>query len=133
MLEQKEINEITIEELKDIENKEASKSEKLAEVSASEECPSFENSIEDKVSKPNFIDAFKASLIDLVVIGGISTIGVFGADALLRLTGYGIIQKFQMAFIVYMVVMVLYMSFMESGKNSATLGKKIAGLIITKG
>ena len=133
MLEQKETNEITIEELNDIENKEALKSEKLAGVIASEECPSFENSNEDKVRKPNFIDTFKASLIDLIVIGGISTIGVFGADALLRLTGYGITQKFQMAFIIYMVVMVLYMSIMESGKTSATLGKKIAGLIITKG
>ena len=133
MLEQKETNEITIEELNDIENKEALKSEKLAGVIASEECPSFENSNEDKVRKPNFIDTFKASLIDLIVIGGISTIGVFGADALLRLTGYGITQKFQMAFIIYMVVMVLYMSIMESGKTSATLGKKIAGLIIKKG
>ena len=133
MLEQKETNEITIEELNDIEKKEALKSEKLAGVSDSEECPSFENSNEYKVRKPNFIDTFKASLIDLIVIGGISTIGVFGADALLRLTGYGITQKFQMAFIIYMVVMVLYMSIMESGKTSATLGKKIAGLIIKKG
>ena len=133
MLEQKETNEIIIEELKDIENKDAVKSEKLSEVIANEECPCCENSNEDKVIKPSFIDTFKASLIDLIAIGGISTAGVFIADAVLRLTGYGITQKFQMTFVIFMVVMVIYMSIMESGKNSATLGQKIARLNITKG
>ncbi len=38
-----------------------------------------------------------------------------------------------MAFIIFMVVMVFYMSIMESGKKSATIGKKVARLIITKG
>ena len=55
------------------------------------------------------------------------------ADAILKLAGYAITQKFQMAFIIFMVVMVLYMSIMESGKTSTTIGKKISGLIITKG
>jgi predicted flap endonuclease-1-like 5' DNA nuclease len=133
MLEQKETSEVIIEELNDIENKDAAKSEKLAEVIASEECPCCEHSNEDKVIKPSFIDAMKANVIDLIAIGGISAVGVFAADALLRLAGYGITEKFQMSFIIFMGVMVLYMSIMESGKNSATLGKKIAGLIITKG
>lgn len=133
MLEQKETNKITIEELNDIENKDAVKSERLTEVSANEECPCCENSNEDKVIKPSLIDTFKANLIDLIVTGGISTAGVFAADAILRLAGYSITQKFQMAFIIFMIVMVLYMSIMESGKNSATLGKKIARLMITKG
>lgn len=133
MLEQNETNKNVIEGLNEVENNEALTNEKLAEIVASEECPSFENSNEYMVRKPNFIDTLKASLIDLVVIGGISTIGVFAADTILRLTGYGITQKFQMTFIVFMIVMVLYMSLMESGKTSATLGKKISGLFITKG
>jgi hypothetical protein len=133
MLEQKETNENIIEELNDIDNKDTAKNDEIVEVSDTEECPCCEHSNEDKVIKPSFIDAMKASFIDLIAIGGISTVGVFGADALLRLAGYGITEKFQMSFIIFMVVMVLYMSIMESGKNSATLGKKIAGLIITKG
>jgi hypothetical protein len=133
MLEQKETNEIIIEELNDIEKKDVVKSEKLAEVMANEECPCCENSNVDKVIKPSLIDTLKANLIDLVVTGGISTAGVFAADAILRLAGYSITEKFQMTFIIFMIVMVLYMSIMESSKNSATLGKKIAGLIITKG
>ena len=133
MLEQNGKNEIIIEELNNIENKDAMNSEKLTEIISNEECPCCESSNEDKVIKPSFIDTLKASLIDLIAIGGISTVGVFVADALLRLTGYAITEKFQMSFIIFMAVMVLYMSIMQSGKNSATLGQKIAGLIITKG
>ena len=79
------------------------------------------------------MDTLKANLLDLIVIGGISTIIVFLSDVVLKFAGYTITEKFQMSFVIFMVVMVLYMSIMESGKNSATLGKKIAGLIITKG
>lgn len=117
MLEQKEINKSVIDESDDIENKSVVKNEELGV----------------ELIKPNFLDTFKANLIDLVVIGGISAVGVYVADAVLKLTGYFITQKFQMAFIIFMVVMVLYMSIMESGKKSTTIGKKISGLIITKG
>jgi len=82
--------------------------------------------------KPRFIDAFKASLIDIILVGAVSTVGVYLADALLKLAGFSIAQKFQMSFIVFVVVMLLYMSIMESSKKSATIGKKIAGLIITR-
>ena len=83
-------------------------------------------------SRPNFLSTFMASLIDLIVIGISSTILVYMADAVLRLSGYAIAQKSQMIFIFFMIVMVLYMSIMESGKMSATLGKKASGLFITK-
>ena len=126
MLEQKDANKGVIEESDDINNKSVEKSEELMSVNN-------ENSNGDKVIKPNFLDTFKASLIDLVVIGGISAAAVFVADAMLKLAGYAISEKFQMAFIIFMVVMVLYMSIMESGKKSSTIGKKISGLIITKG
>ncbi|MCB2288809.1 RDD family protein [Clostridium sp. CS001] len=133
MLEQKETNENIIEELNDIENKNTAKNDEIFEASDAKEYLCCEHSNEDKGVNPSFMDTLKANLIDLIAIGGISTVGVFVADALLRLTGYGITEKFQMTFIIFMVVMVLYMSIMESGKNSSTLGKKIAGLIITKG
>lgn len=123
MLEQKDVNKSVIEESDDINNK---------SVEIKEELGVGVNS-EYKAIKPNFMDTFKANLIDLVVIGGISAVGVFIADAMLKLAGYSITQKFQMAFIIFMVVMVLYMSIMESGKKSTTIGKKISGLIITKG
>jgi len=128
MLEQNDVNKSVIEESDDINNKALGKNEELIGVSADEK-----NSNEYKAIKPNFIDTFKANLVDLVIIGGISTIGVYVADAILRLAGYSITQKFQMAFIIFMVVMVLYMSIMESGKKSTTIGKKISGLIVTKG
>ncbi|MBU3112610.1 RDD family protein [Clostridium lacusfryxellense] len=86
----------------------------------------------NRAIKPTFFDAFKASIIDLVVVGAISTVGVFAADALLKIAGFAISEKFTMAFIIFMVVMVFYMSIMESGKKSATIGKKVARLIITK-
>lgn len=124
MLEQNELNKSVIEESDDINN------EIIVE---KEELIGSGNSNDYKSIKPNFIDTLKANLIDLVVIGGISAVSVYAADALLKLAGYAITQKFQMAFIIFMAVMVLYMSIMESGKRSSTLGKKIAGLIITKG
>jgi len=122
MLEQKNVNKSVIEESDHIDNKQSMYVEdnKL-------------NSNGVNVIKPNFIDTFKANFIDLVVIGGISAVTVIVADAILKLAGYTISQKFQMAFIIFMVVMVLYMSIMESGNKSSTLGKKISGLIITKG
>ena len=122
MLEQKEVmeSEKIIEELNNTDNKHVGIGEEL----------SGENG--NRAIKPTFLDAFKASIIDLVVIGAVSTVGVFVADALLKLAGFSITQKFQMSFIIFMVVMVLYMSIMESGKKSATIGKKVAGLIITK-
>ena len=132
MLEQKEVSENIIEELNDIDNKYEVKSEEVMDIDGKAPCFTCENSKVDKAIKPTFVDTFKASLIDLIVIGGISTVGVFVTDAILRLAGYAITQKFQMAFIIFMVVMVLYMSIMESGKMSATIGKKVSKLIITK-
>lgn len=83
-------------------------------------------------SKPTFVNTFLASIIDLIIIGVVSTVIVYATDAVLKLSGYAIAQKFQMTFIIFMVVMVLYTSIMESGKTSATFGKKVSGLIITK-
>ncbi|MGH4125821.1 MAG: RDD family protein [Clostridium sp.] len=128
MLEQKDVNKSVIEESDDINNKSVGKNEELIGADVNNQ-----NSNEYKSIKPNFIDTLKANLIDLVIIGGISAVGVFLADAILKLAGYFITQKFQMGFIIFMVVMVLYMSIMESGKKSATIGKKISRLIITKG
>ncbi|MBU3181952.1 RDD family protein [Clostridium psychrophilum] len=91
-----------------------------------------ENPKENKVIRPSFVDTFKANIIDLIVIGAVSTIVVFVADAILKLTGYAITQKFQMIFIIFMIIMVLYMSIMESGKSSATIGKKASGLLIIR-
>ena len=126
MLEQKDVNKSVIEESDDINNKFVEKNEELMGVNDL-------NTNEFKSIKPNFIDTFKANLIDLAIVGGISAVAVFGADALLKLAGYAISQKFQMTFIIFMVVMLFYMSIMESGEKSTTIGKKISGLIITKG
>lgn len=126
MLEQKDVNKTVIEGSDDIDNK--VKREELIGESVNNQ-----DSSEYIIKKPNFLDTFKASLIDLVIIGGISTVGVYVADALFRMAGYAITQKFQVAFIIFMVVMVFYMSIMDSGKKSATIGKKVAGLIIKRG
>ncbi|HEY8890588.1 MAG TPA: RDD family protein [Clostridium sp.] len=130
MLEQNEVkkNEEIIEELNNTDNKSEAKNEGIIKADANKKGLTYEN----KTLKPNFLDTLKASLIDVIIIGVVSTIIVFVADALLKLTGYAITQKFQMSFIIFMVVMVLYMSIMESGKTSSTFGKKVAGLIIIK-
>ncbi|MBW9152177.1 RDD family protein [Clostridium estertheticum] len=86
----------------------------------------------NNASRPTFLNTFMASLIDLIVIGVASTVVVFLADAVLRISGFALTQKFGMIFVIFMVIMVLYMSIMESGKMSATLGKKASGLFITK-
>ncbi|MCJ7689886.1 MAG: RDD family protein [Clostridiaceae bacterium] len=122
MLEQNEVNEDNSEELNNIENEVVENQEGISE-----------DIKVDKSIKPRFLDTLKASLIDLIVIGGISTALVFIGDSILRLVGYFVTQKFQMSFIIFMVVMVLYMSIMESGKASTTLGKKLSGLTIIKG
>lgn len=132
MLEQKETSGNIIEELNDIDNKYSAKSEEVMEVDGKEQSFICENQNSDIVIKPTFVDAFKANVIDLIVIGGISAVGVFVIDAILRLAGYFVTQKFQMSFVIFMIVMVLYMSIMESGKTSATIGKKVSKLIITK-
>jgi hypothetical protein len=129
MLEQKDSNNNISEETKNIENEDLLKKEELVQVDDTSECLCEAS----KTIKPSFIDTLKASLVDLIVIGGISAALVFLGDAILRLSGYFVTQKFEMSFIIFMIVMVLYMSIMESGKNSTTLGKKISGLIITKG
>jgi len=130
MLEQKEVkkNEEIIEELNNTDNKYSAKREVVIESDANKQGLSYEN----KTIKPTFMNTFTASLVDLIVIGGVSAVLVFAANAVLKLTGYAITEKFQMSFIIFMVVMVLYMSIMESGKTSATIGKKVSGLIITK-
>ncbi|MCB2292590.1 RDD family protein [Clostridium algoriphilum] len=130
MLEQnKKINnETIIKDLSNTDNKNVAKNE----VVSSKQGIHKENSNTTKATKPSFIDTFKANIIDLIAIGVVSTIVVFVADAILKLAGYAISQKFQMTFILFMVVMVLYMSIMESGKSSATIGKKVSGLFITK-
>ena len=133
MLEQKNENKSVIEDSNDIEKKSVAQNEEIMVADGNEECTICEEIKVTKTIKPNFVDTFKANLIDLVVIGGISAVGVFVADALLKLAGYSITQKFQMSFIIFMVIMVFYMSIMESGKTSNTIGKKVAGLIITKG
>lgn len=133
MLEQKVVNENNSEDLNDIENKEVLERQELSEVFSSNQEITSENIKVNKSIKPRFVDTLKASLIDLIAIGGISTAIVFATDAILRLAGYFITQKFQMSFVIFMVVMVLYMSIMESGKTSTTLGKKLSGLIIIKG
>ena len=133
MLEQNETNENVIEEVKDIDSSnEVEGNEQIIE-SVKEELSYSEKLNEEKSMKPSLMDTLKANLLDLIVIGGISTIIVFLSDVVLKFAGYTITEKFQMSFVIFMIVMVLYMSIMESGKNSATLGKKIAGLIITKG
>ncbi|MGH4138211.1 RDD family protein [Clostridium sp.] len=133
MLEQKEVNTDVIEESDDIKNRSLGKNEEMVGVDENKMGDTFINSKDNDAKKPNLLDTFKANIIDLAIIGGISAVLVFAADAILRLTGYAISQKFSMSFIIFMVVMVLYMSIMESGKGSNTVGKKISGLTITKG
>ena len=123
MLDQNELNKDNSEELNNIENNEVVENQEGIS----------ENTKVEKSIKPRFVDTFKASILDLIVIGGISAAVVFIGDSILRLAGYFINQKFQMSFIIFMVVMVLYMSIMESGKASTTLGKKLSGLTIIKG
>jgi hypothetical protein len=133
MLEQKDVNKNVNEESDYIDNKSIVKNEQIIGSDGNLIDVVSENAKILNAIKPNFLDVFKANLIDLVVIGVISAVGVFGADAVLKLAGYFITQKFQMSFIIFMIVMVLYMSIMESGKTSTTIGKKVSGLIITKG
>lgn len=132
MLEQKDLDKNVNEESADINNESVGNAQIIGADGNMIDCV-CENSVVNNAIKPNFLDTFKANLIDLLVIGGISAVGVFVADAILQLAGYAITQKFQVGFIIFMVVMVLYMSIMESGKKSTTVGKKISGLIITKG
>ena len=133
MLEQKDLDKNVNEVSDDIDNESVGENAQIVGADGNMIDCVCENSVVKKAIKPNFLDTFKASLIDLIVIGGISAVGVYVADAMLKLAGYAITQKFQVAFIIFMVVMVLYMSIMESGKKSTTIGKKISGLIITKG
>jgi len=125
-------NENIIKNLNNTENKNVERNEELDIGVASKQGLDMDNSNVNKAIKPSFVDAFKANIIDLIVIGAVSTIGVYVADAILKLAGYAISQKFQMTFIIFMVIMLLYMSIMESGKSSATIGKKVSGLFITK-
>ena len=135
MLEQnKEIkNENIIKNLNNTDNINLTKKEELNKQVGSNQVIDDKKNLTSKQDKnPTVLDTFKANIIDLIVIGGVSTVGVFAGDTVLRLAGYAIKQKFQMIFILFMIIMVLYMSIMESGKSSATIGKKVSGLFITK-
>jgi hypothetical protein len=75
--------------------------------------------------KVSFIKSLGAIIVDEVVIGIISIILFYIFEALLRLSGYFISQKISMIFILFVIVSILYTSFMEASKAGQTVGKKL--------
>jgi uncharacterized RDD family membrane protein YckC len=78
--------------------------------------------------KVSYIKSLSAIIVDEVIIGIISIILFYIFEALLRLGGYFISQKISMIFVLFVVVSILYISFMEASKAGKTLGKKLINL-----
>jgi hypothetical protein len=76
-------------------------------------------------AKVSFIKSLGAIIVDEVVIGITSIILFYIFEALLRLSGYFISQKISMVFILFVIVSILYTSFMEASKAGQTVGKKL--------
>lgn len=98
-----------------------------------------ENNLNEVEKKENIAtkvalkDSFLAAFIDIISIGVISAGVLFIFDAILRVTaGFYVKEKIQMLGIIYLIVMLLYTSIMESSKSANTIGKRVANLKITK-
>lgn len=82
--------------------------------------------------KVSFGDAFIATLVDVITIGLISSIGLFVFNAILKVAGYYVKDVIPMFLIIYLIVTLLYTSIMESSKNADTIGKRVARLKLIK-
>lgn len=94
------------------------------------------NKEEDKeeAKKVSFGDSFMASLVDTVVMAGISLAGLLIFDAIiLKLLGYKIITQYRgtILLVIFVIVAILYPAIMEY-KNGSTIGKRSSKLKVEK-
>lgn len=92
----------------------------------------IENNNVDTEKKVSFGDAFIATLVDIITVGLISSIGLFIFNVILKVAGYYVKDVIPMFLIIYLIVTLLYTSIMESSKNADTIGKRIARLKLIK-
>ncbi|KAJ50623.1 hypothetical protein BD780_002688 [Clostridium tetanomorphum] len=106
------------------------KEEKNDENIMKEECAKEH---EDNI-KISFNDTFMGSLIDTIVMAGISLVGFFIFDNLiLRLLGFRFIKEYRGTglLIIFILVAILYPAIMESKKGN-TIGKKSSKISLYK-
>ncbi|WP_027625308.1 RDD family protein [Clostridium lundense] len=115
---------ITEENLESIEEKPQIVEEKATE----------KENIKEEEKKISFNDSFMASLIDTMVMAGISLAGLLILDkVILKILGYKVIDEYRgtMLLVVFVIVTLLYPAIMES-KNGNTIGKKSSKLKVEK-
>lgn len=122
--EEVENNTVTEENLESIEEKPQVVEEKVVE----------NKEVKEEEKKVPFNDSFMASLIDTIVMAGISLAGLFIFDnVILRILGYKVATQYRgtMLLVIFVIVAILYPAIMES-KNGNTIGKKSSKLKVEK-
>lgn len=82
-----------------------------------------------ETKKISFGRRLKATIIDQIVIGAISFIGMLLFDLILRLTGgLYVSDKLGIYLIIYVIVNLLYPAIIESSKFGNTIGNKLSNI-----
>lgn len=80
----------------------------------------------------SFKEIFKTTIIDLLVMLGISAFSTVILDFILRIFGYFIAEKIQTILVLYLITYIIYNVVMTLKKNGMTFGQKASKLKLVK-
>ncbi|WP_454053663.1 RDD family protein [Clostridium sp. Marseille-Q7071] len=80
----------------------------------------------------SFKEIFKTTIIDLLVMLGISAFSTVILDFVLRLFGYFVAEKIQTILVLYLITYIIYNVVMTLKKNGMTFGQKASKLKLVK-
>ena len=80
------------------------------------------------MNKIGFKKIFKATIIDLVAILAISTLGTVILDFRLRLFGYFVAEKVETVLVLCLITYIIYNVVMTLKKDGMTFGQKVSKL-----
>jgi len=79
-----------------------------------------------------FKEIFKATMIDLLAMLGISAFSTVILDFILRLFGYFVAEKIQTILVLYLITYIIYNVVMTLKKDGMTFGQKVSKLKLVK-
>ncbi|WP_461614655.1 RDD family protein [Clostridium sp. Marseille-QA1073] len=80
----------------------------------------------------SFKEIFKTTIIDLLVMLGISAFSTVILDFILRIFGYFIAEKIQTILVLYLITYIIYNVVMTLKKDGMTFGQKASKLKLVK-
>ncbi|HCQ89121.1 MULTISPECIES: RDD family protein [unclassified Clostridium] len=80
----------------------------------------------------SFKEIFKTTIIDLLIMLGISAFSTVILDFVLRLFGYFVAEKIQTILVLYLITYIIYNVVMTLKKDGMTFGQKVSKLKLVK-